>query len=281
MKLGQIQSCGGLSVAEFHERCVAPSVPVVLKGYAGDWPALRLWSFANLRQQFGQLRITVRGSDQAVQVFFGKVTHLEMTLAQYLEAILQPPHGGPRPYFGNVLLSATDAHARALFEQFQFPRLFPQSQTQTRIWIAGRGQQSTIHNDNYENLNAQIVGNKVFTLYPPGEFPKLYAQRINDGLWASPVDPCEPDLERYPRFADLEGIQCVLEPGDLLYIPRFWWHQAAAPRPCVNLNCWHNSSEWSTATWVDWLSARENSHCSPSSRAICSSNQGIMERMKK
>ena len=54
MKLGQIQSCGGLSVAEFHERCVAPSVPVVLKGYAGDWPALRLWSFANLRQQFGQ-----------------------------------------------------------------------------------------------------------------------------------------------------------------------------------------------------------------------------------
>lgn len=255
MTLGQVQSCRGLSVAQFHERFVAPSQPVLLQGFASDWPALRSWSFANLRQQFGQLRIQVRGSDQALHVFFGNVTHLEMTLGEYLEAILQPYHAGPRPYFGNVLLSPTDAHTRALFSQFQFPQLFPRTQTQTRIWIAGRGQHSTIHNDNYENLNAQIVGNKVFTLYPPAQFPKLYAQKINEGLWASPIDPCDPDLERYPLFATLEGLRCVLEPGDVLYIPRFWWHQATAQSPSVNLNCWHQSSAWSTAHWPDWLAA--------------------------
>jgi hypothetical protein len=40
------------------------------------------------------------------------------------------------------------------------------------------------------------------------------------------VDPLDPDLERYPKFAHaLERAQIAeLAPGDAIYIPFYWWH---------------------------------------------------------
>jgi len=46
------------------------------------------------------------------------------------------------------------------------------------------------------------------------------------GTPVSMVDPLNPDLERFPRFADaLEtAVVATLEPGDAIYIPFHWFH---------------------------------------------------------
>lgn len=36
------------------------------------------------------------------------------------------------------------------------------------------------------------------------------------------VDFENPDLEKFPKFKDLEGYECILSPGDVLYIPMYW-----------------------------------------------------------
>lgn len=41
----------------------------------------------------------------------------------------------------------------------------------------------------------------------------------------SPVDITDPDLKRFPRFANAKRLQCVLKPGDVLFMPSFWWHE--------------------------------------------------------
>ena len=41
----------------------------------------------------------------------------------------------------------------------------------------------------------------------------------------SPVDISLPDLERFPRFVEAKRTQCVLRPGDVLFMPAFWWHE--------------------------------------------------------
>ena len=33
------------------------------------------------------------------------------------------------------------------------------------------------------------------------------------------MDIDEPDLTKYPKFADVTRYECVLEPGDVLFIP--------------------------------------------------------------
>ena len=32
----------------------------------------------------------------------------------------------------------------------------------------------------------------------------------------------KPDKDKFPLFHDLEGYECLLEPGEVLYIPMYW-----------------------------------------------------------
>ena len=34
----------------------------------------------------------------------------------------------------------------------------------------------------------------------------------------------EIDFEKFPKAKSLEGWEAILEPGDVLYIPIYWWH---------------------------------------------------------
>ena len=253
LPLEQIERATGAEFQEFARRLT----PVVLKGLAQEWPAVRLWSWSYLRQHFGHLPTLVRGSDKAIDVFFNnKVPYLQMTFGEYLDVILDPQPDRSRPYFGNFELNKENPTIGPMLAHLSFPDFFPGSAHRlTRIWIGAAGQQSTIHNDNYDNLNAQILGAKRFLLFSPREYAKLYAERINENLWASPVDPTAPDLDRFSAFADIQGFECALEPGDLLYIPSFWWHHAQAMTPCVNVNAWHSPADNRKRYWHEYVTS--------------------------
>ncbi|HEX8216678.1 MAG TPA: cupin-like domain-containing protein [Allosphingosinicella sp.] len=250
--IDSVEEVGSIPAAAFIERFVERSRPVVLRGIASGWTAVRHWTFPALRAGFGNQRMRVRGSDQALDVFFGSADEREMSFADYLDAILADATVKRRPYLGNFLLNhpEMDPVVLRLLDDLAFPDFFATlPERQLRIWVAGAGQQSTIHNDNYENLNAQIIGRKSFRLFAPGEHDKLYAERVNEGLWSSPIEIGAPQLDRYPRFAEARALHCTLAPGDMLYIPRFWWHQATADTASININAWHYLGAGRDETW--------------------------------
>lgn len=37
------------------------------------------------------------------------------------------------------------------------------------------------------------------------------------------VDIDNPDFEMYPKLHDIAGYEAVVEPGDVLYIPMYWY----------------------------------------------------------
>jgi len=41
----------------------------------------------------------------------------------------------------------------------------------------------------------------------------------------SPVDIASPDLRRFPLFSRAKRLHCVIRPGDVLFMPAFWWHE--------------------------------------------------------
>ena len=41
----------------------------------------------------------------------------------------------------------------------------------------------------------------------------------------SPVDILKPDYNRFPKFSQAKRLECVLKPGDALFMPAFWWHE--------------------------------------------------------
>ena len=38
------------------------------------------------------------------------------------------------------------------------------------------------------------------------------------------VDFDKPDLNKFPRFGEIRGMEVTLEPDEVLYIPNYWWH---------------------------------------------------------
>ena len=252
MKITPLKRVPAMSAFRFQSEFADPAQPVILTGVANRWEALRLWTFDNLRSQFGHLLVPVRGSDDESQVFFGDAAPKNMLLTDYIDIILNSDRHSRRPYLGNLSLSDPDVlrHVAPLLAHFDFPDYFPgETGREVRLWIGAAGQKSTIHNDNYHNLNAQICGEKKFLLFAPSEYSKLYTRKINDSCWASVVNPQNADLQEYPLYGCAEARECTLSPGEILYIPIFWWHQALAATACVNLNVWAFSPDQKSRFW--------------------------------
>lgn len=38
------------------------------------------------------------------------------------------------------------------------------------------------------------------------------------------MDFDNPDYKRFPNFQNVVGYETVVGPGDVLYIPMYWWH---------------------------------------------------------
>jgi hypothetical protein len=111
------------------------------------------------------------------------------------------------------------------------------------LWLGNRTRIAA-HYDLPDNLAVVAAGRRRFTVFPPEQLPNLYVGPLDPtpaGQPISLVDFAQPDLARFPRFADAweAGEQVDLEPGDALYIPSMWFHHVEGLEP-VNLliNAW-------------------------------------------
>jgi jumonji domain-containing protein 7 len=250
MKLTSIPRLQPESIRDFDRLTNGLTTPIVVTGNGGA-----PWSLHDLENRYGQVELPVRVSDDEHKQFFGgpadQVEQKMLTLAEYLRLIEKPdPRGARPPYAGNISLSQSPEVARevaSLLAECQFPDCVPQEwQNEYRFWVGAAGQRSTIHNDAYHNFNAQMIGTKHFVLFAPDQHGALYPQFFHRGMWASPIDLDDPDLDRFPEFAKATGCEVELQEGEILFIPRFWWHRVLARTLAVNVNRWAyaNHESW-------------------------------------
>ena len=112
--------------------------------------------------------------------------------------------------------------------------------TSNLLFIGQRGAATPAHYDEQQNLFAQLSGRKRCVLFAPGDVRGLYPYPLHHPKdRQTQLDMYAPDLARFPRFGDVLGLEAVLAPGDLLYIPQYWWHHIEnLDERCVSLNFW-------------------------------------------
>ena len=126
----------------------------------------------------------------------------------------------------------------------------------TMLWMGPRDTVSPLHFDPLDNILMQVVGWKRVLLFPPDdrshdsndrgkdEFDRTpswhYAGADGNQYNTSAVDIENPDDVRFPNYRLLGPVpyECVLGPGDGLYIPKRWWHHVRSLEMSVSANVW-------------------------------------------
>jgi len=125
--------------------------------------------------------------------------------------------------------------------------MFDAHKPMVSIWM-GNHTIASAHYDMSNNLACCMVGKRRFTLFPPEQVANLYPGPLEPtpgGQVVSMVDFRDPDLARYPRFAEAmaAGEVAELEPGDVLFYPALWWHNVEGIGDfTAMINYWWNTS---------------------------------------
>ncbi|XP_030766191.1 hypoxia-inducible factor 1-alpha inhibitor-like [Sitophilus oryzae] len=115
--------------------------------------------------------------------------------------------------------------------------------TSNLILISQEGNVTPCHYDEQQNFFGQAYGYKRCILFPPSDFECLYPHPVyHPHDRQSMVDFDKPDYTRFPRFKFAKGYETVVEPGDVLYIPIYWWHHIESLMrggPTISVNFWY------------------------------------------
>jgi Cupin-like domain len=149
----------------------------------------------------------------------------------------------PALYLGSTELEGSFP---GLQDDNDLPSLRPHD-PQASLWLGNRAHVA-LHFDLPDNVACVVAGRRRFTLFPPEQVANLYIGPLDltpAGQPISLVDHTQPDLQRYPRYAQaLEHARVFeLEPGDALFIPSQWWHGVESLAPVNALvNFWWRQS---------------------------------------
>ena len=95
------------------------------------------------------------------------------------------------------------------------------------LWMGTSGSATQAHYDVADNVIVQLYGTKRIRCYPPEAATALHVfPDAHPRARKSQVDWDAPDHERFGQFATLTPpvLDAVLQPGDAIRIPAFWFH---------------------------------------------------------
>ncbi len=249
-----VAETGAIDAVRFEAEIARGYRPVVMRGLAADWPAVRAARASD--RAIGEHIVSFDGGRSAdVMVaqsgvrgrFFynGDLSGFNFerakapipTLVDQLIALQGMP-GAPAIYAG---AAAAGEFLPGWAEANVLP--LPTPDAVPRVWIGNESRVST-HYDVSSNVAVVVAGRRRFCLFPPEQGPNLYVGPLDVTIAGQPVSLVDleaPDLERYPRFAEARAQMqvTVLEPGDAIFIPSMWWHDVKAlGRFNVLVNYW-------------------------------------------
>jgi hypothetical protein len=250
-----VQRRHGLSIqAVYEDHLSGYGEPVILTDAITAWPALSKWSFQFFRERHGEDLIFARGGVSGT-------SKRVMKLRQFLDHAEAPSQCPPGFWVDNVTglprretaedtaaplrLYYYDAFLRhaELLEDIKpaphciedwlallpdnFQKLLQGTRYHPRNLIIGpEGSKTHLHFDFFHSCGslAQIVGSKRCILFSPTD---------SDFLYDRAVDPEHPDLQRFPLYEKATAFCCTLNPGELLLIPRRWWHHVSSVQKSI------------------------------------------------
>ena len=246
----------------FRSQFQRPGVPLVVRGFAREWPAMARWAdVAYFGDMCGHAPIAsgdmsfrdycrelARLERDTPAVEFGAMTDLgrdyyfshNEELFYHCPALWEDVRGfriarahASKP---TTMLARL---ARLLIVQFEvlfLPADFVWGDwVQAVVWIGPPGSTTKLHyDDDPLSLLVQIKGSKRIRIYSPDQSRLLYPQSTCPNLEeygtrfsrfdGDPTAMTLVERERFPNLTAAQFLDVEIHPGDMIFIPSGWWH---------------------------------------------------------
>lgn len=251
MRPVEVLDAAKTSAAELAERFVRPGLPCVLRGA----PSVPRWTPRELKERLGSRHVPLRrcvdtSAAWARLEFAGSVPfrdffaeHIEPALCGVVAEAAEARSGAPQLFDFSVWQSCEDVFGDEVLMPECFPvdlyshasaRVHPVSGSASpTLFLAAGGTSSGLHVDFLQThfWMGLCHGRKRWRLVPREDLPLLYPQYLADLNPAFPLDLDEArgEAERaggaFPAARLLTVYEVILQPGDIIFVPRGWPHQ--------------------------------------------------------
>ncbi|TAN49018.1 MAG: hypothetical protein EPN21_13375 [Methylococcaceae bacterium] len=213
----------------FVRELVKQAKPFVLEGAAKQWGAVKKWNLDYFAENFGHQTVTAKDDLMDSGVFEPRkvadvVANLKAGKPVYTgfseEILLNNPE-----LFDDINRSEVIAMTGASKERKRGLVGFFRKGTviSVQLFIQGAQSHTTYHMTKFHNFFVEIAGRKEWVLVDP-----KYGMGIDQKPSAAyyfispkPVDaPDSPD----DLYSYLPKMHTIVEPGDILFVPSYWWH---------------------------------------------------------
>lgn len=261
IKTGQVNTLFAQDLQEIKEQFIHKNKPVIIKGWAKNWTASKKWTLDYLKEQIGDTEISFKKSENNIFPDPNsikkpeKYTVINGTLKEYLNLLMNPAQ--KEYYFaaGDDLFFMKNGERNkdlcVLKNDFHIPDFLKEENIEyIGFWLSKKGASTCIHYDSNgcHNINVQVKGTKKILLFNPSEFDNLYMHKItepNPFYNFSQVNTQDADLHKFPNARKVQYVESILEEGDLLFIPSFWFHKFDHLGDFnINVNFWWKPQEY-------------------------------------
>ena len=215
-----IESVQEIDPQEFFKEFIARNRPLIMTGMMTRWSAMKRWSFEFFRDLQSEESVLLEEGN----VMQEKTSFRKESFSDYISKLINDSESGERKAYLSVF---------PLFDQFPHLRndvdfsILDQFKLKSTAvgWIGPAGTVTGYHIDWGDNILAQICGRKCLHLVAPEETASMYvSKKFDHGTTISEVDLHAVDESRFPKFREATHHKIILHPGQMVFIPRGWWH---------------------------------------------------------
>jgi hypothetical protein len=220
--------------------CAQLKNPVLITDIYEVFPNLKKWTPDFLEKKIGE--VTVRVNTSETNVFVDYEGPLEMSLKDYSKQINSDnPNAGRKMYLSAL---GIDQSLPDLNSEIYFDSLLPQEKLAFQwLWYGPKGNTTGLHYDSNDNFFMQMYGQKRWLMSEPNSTLNLHPRSsLSKRPAISEFNPLIPDFAKYPKSQRVKFYDLTMNPGTVLYIPAFWWHQVESCSTVISVNIWCKTS---------------------------------------
>ncbi|XP_062122403.1 HSPB1-associated protein 1 [Drosophila sulfurigaster albostrigata] len=136
----------------------------------------------------------------------------------------------------------TDELPPSCWQGIDFKRFgFAEHQNDFSLWLGSKHANTPCHYDTYGiNIVVQVYGSKSWLLFPPEtalQSTRIPYEESSVYCLENFYAPAPNKLSHYEKFQS-QAYHCVLNAGDVLIVPRHWWHYVEADEMSLSINYW-------------------------------------------